>query len=111
MRSLPPVELALADLLAVGRLKYLRHRSIANPTWRDARLLRSHLTRRYLNWAIDSPLEQQRLTALRALDAWDAAVKKSGADEGLWQNVVEAVDRLIRDAETAHGHRIRPRAL
>ena len=83
-----------------------------NPKWRDADYLSKFVQRRYLRWATDTPLEDQRVGVERALKDYKAVA--AGSDDALrdarWRAVQDSVDTLIAEAERIAGHRIKPRA-
>src|SRR4051794_2684657 len=72
------VSLESPDRTAIERLKYLRKQSMRNPAWRDADYLRLYITRRYMRWADDSPLEPFRVRVLASLKAFRRARNNGG---------------------------------
>jgi hypothetical protein len=111
------------DEYNVARLKRLRDRSISNPQWRDARLLRSCLSRDPLSpngsWPSGSAVELEIRQALRAVDEYlhsERTRSKRPSDaraariDGKWAVVLVAVDQLIARAEDLNGRPIKPRA-
>lgn len=106
--------LDINDWWSVARLKYLRNRSLANPSYRDSRFVRLFIAKeKGHSWSDpDSPLENLRASVEKRLDDYDRLMKRKevrGA-ESAWQMMLEAVDAVISEGERIEGKRIRPRS-
>ncbi|GIG59582.1 hypothetical protein Lfu02_39540 [Longispora fulva] len=105
--------LPLADLLGVGRLKYLRQRSLRNPRWRDAGYVRLLIVPRQVRWSRPSVLDPQLAEVRATITEYQRRAAGRGvvAADSAWQEVLNAVDRLIAEGERIKGSRIAPRSL
>ena len=105
-------DLPLADRLALGRLAYLRQRSLRNPHYRDAGHVRLHVTPRYLSWSHPSVFDPHLDAVRRSLGTFEQFTKKNSPDaDDAWREVLVAVDELLTEGRRRAGHRIRARGI
>ncbi|MFJ8578884.1 hypothetical protein [Micromonospora sp. NPDC093277] len=103
-------ELPLADKLALGKLSYLRQRSLGGTRYRATGQLWLQVTPRYLHWSRPSVFDLHLESIRQRLVAFEQLAKRRDPGAGdAWQAVVAAVDLLLADARQRVGHRIRPR--
>ncbi|MFI6261541.1 hypothetical protein [Micromonospora sp. NPDC051006] len=105
-------ELPLADTLALGRLAYLRQRSLGSRRYRAADQVWFGVTPRYLHWSRPSVFDPHLDSVRRSLLTFERLAKRR--DPGVaeaWQAVLAAVDGLLAEGRQRAGHRIRPRRI
>ncbi|MEV5764886.1 hypothetical protein AB0L34_09970 [Micromonospora sp. NPDC052213] len=104
--------LPLADTLALGKLAYLRQRSLSNPRYRNANHVRLHVTPGYLRWNRPSVFDPHLESVQRSLAAFERLAKRHDPEATrAWQAVLAAVDLLLAEGQHRAGHRIRPRRI
>ncbi|MBF6558035.1 MAG: hypothetical protein IVW52_18165 [Acidimicrobiales bacterium] len=105
-------ELPINDRWKIARLKYLRNRSLSNPTYRDAQFVRKFVANPRSPWDADARLEPLRNTVESTLNDYDRLAKRGDSlgAEAAWQVVLDGIDNLISEGERIQGHKIKPRA-
>lgn len=105
-------DLPLADTLALGKLAYLRQRSLSNPRYRDASYVRLHVTPGYLRWSRPSVFDPHLESVQRTLATFERLAKRHDPEAThAWRAVLAAVDLLLAEGRHRTGHRIRPRRI
>ncbi|MCX4388688.1 hypothetical protein OG777_17345 [Micromonospora peucetia] len=105
-------DLPLADTLALGKLAYLRQRSLSNPRYRDANYVRLHVTPGYLRWSRPSVFDPHLESVQRSLATFEGLAKCHDPEATYaWRAVLAAVDLLLAEGRHRTGHRIRPRRI
>jgi hypothetical protein len=105
-------DLTFEDLWGIRRLKYLRNRSLSNPSYRDSRFVRKFVSESQTRWTRESPLTPGREAVIKSLDEYERLLKRQdrqGSDLA-WGLMLESVDALVAEGERLHGKRIKPGA-
>ena len=104
-------QLPFRDAYGAARLKYLRNRSLRNPKWRrDPDQVERHLTHDQMRWSSPSVLDPELLAARSALTRYRKAARRSGGDDGLWSDMLTAVDIVLSRADELNGTKVPGRA-
>lgn len=104
-------QLPFHDAYGAARLKYLRNRSLRNPKWkRDPDQVERFLTHDEMRWSSPSVLEPELLAARSALGRYRAAARRGGRDDGVWSELLTALDIVLSRADELNGTKISGRA-